>query len=389
MNAGSATVLYTDVSCVIEKKSYPRIPLMLDSRNQIVEAPTNWFRYLVYYRRRATSSVHQYATHLRLWWDFIEERRIKWKDVDDTLLAEWRDLLLEGINNTSKPLNPKTVNTYISTVFDFYLWAESKGYVKGLIGEVDINKDFYPAITVLKSTNSKGESKKSTPLLMRTVVSPILHVPTTDEITKVNENLENIYANANLVFRVSLILLWMERVGLRRAEVLSLKIKHIPSWEDIDRLQQEDEVYEIEIIGKGNKKRIVSVSYDVLSETRSYIETERQEILNRFKKKNSKKYKDPEHIFLSLKTGLVMHPDTVSQVLAKAFKIAEVKGSGHRVRARYLTNLMITLLEAEYEKRKSIPDNMTILMIVAQLAGHNHIETLRPYLAIAKKSLFG
>jgi hypothetical protein len=64
-----------------------------------------------------------------------------------------------------------------------------------------------------------------------------------------------------------------------------------------------------------------------------------------------------------------------------------VRGSIHRVRARFLTNLIEHAIERELEARGAIPDATSVLLPIAQLAGHTHVETLASYYAIGKKRL--
>ncbi len=375
-------LVFTGKDCLMENQSHSGIPLMLDSHNNVIDAASDWFRHLILVKRRATSSVRQFAYQLQQWWAFLENNKINWDAVDDYTLMAWRD------SHVDKDYDKATVNSLILTVFRFYLWAEKKGYTNGLIGETDISRNFRPNISVIANTNEKGRVHYSTPLLIRTVAKPILPTPTNDEITKVHEALAEMYGdNSDLLIRDSLILLWMEGTGLRRAEVLSLKTDDVPDWGALELIELEDENAKITVTGKGGKKRIVFAGVDLLTQTREYIENERQTIENRFCLKQDSNYKKTESIFLSAKTGLQLTADSVSQQFAKAFKKAGIKGSGHRIRARFLTNLVISLLEAQFEKFKSLPDAASILLPAAQIAGHNNIETLRPYLDIARKGL--
>lgn len=375
-----SSIIFTSENCIIENQLYGNIPLMLDSQNVVVAPVSNWLRYLVLVQRRATSSVRQFAYHLQQWWSFIEKRKITWDSADDYTLMAWRDSFLN--NGHDK----RTINSRVLTIFRFYLWVEKKGYTNGLIGETDISRGFRPKLSVTAHTNDKGRTRYTTPLLIRTVAKPILPTPTNDAITKVHEALAQMYGdNTDLMIRDSLILLWMEGTGLRRAEVLSLKTSDIPDRDALDSETLEDDHAKINVTGKGGKKRIVFAGRDLLTETQEYIENERQAMVRRFRSKQGEIYPEPHNIFLSAKTGLSLTPDAVSQQLAKAFRKAGIKGSGHRIRARFLTNLVGSLLEAQFEKFKSLPDAASILLPAAQIAGHNNIETLRPYLDIARK----
>lgn len=269
-----------------------------------------------------------------------------------------------------------------------YLWAESQGYVNGLIGEHDPRNKIHPPLTVSTTIDQRGTCKLKSPLLKKTVSKPVLPTPTHREITVIHQALAEIYDhNIDLMVRDALILTWAESTGARRMEVISLTVAQIPDWDKIELLEDTQEKQEITVTGKGNKIRSLWVGADLLIQSREYIENERAAVIARFQARRGSVYKSPKEIFLSSKTGRQLHEDTVSQRFAIAFRKAQVKGWLHRVRARFLTELMITTLEAELEKLGSIPDATSVLLPVAEIAGHSNVESLTPYLAAGKKRL--
>lgn len=296
-------------------------------------------------------------------------------------MMAWRDKDLSG-------LEPATVNGYLSTVFRMYLWAEKNGYVRGLIGEPDLANNIHPGLSVEVSFDRRGTRKQVSPLLTKTFAKPVLPTPTNEEITKVHEALAEEYdGNLELMVRDALILTWAELSGTRRMEVLSLKRKQIPPWSHILELEETGEKEEITITGKGGKRRSLWVGADLLTQTREYIEVERHVLFSRWRKSRGSNYKNPEEIFVSSKTGRRLCEDSVSQKFAIAFRKAGVRGSIHRVRARFLTNLIEYAIERELEALGAIPDATSVLLPIAQLAGHTHVETLASYFAIGKKRL--
>jgi integrase len=375
-------ITFTDDSCLIQGVPYSGIPLLINSNKQILEPPSDWLRYLTVTKRRSKASVRQFAYHLKYWWSYLNRVGLAWDAVDDFVMLRWRDECLQ------QGLDEMVVNGYVSTVFRMYLWAERNGHTKGLIGEADLERNIHPALSVEVKIDRYGIQSYSSPFLIRTSAKPVLPVPTNEEITKVHEALEEIYkANAELMIRDALILTWMEQTGIRRAEALSLKRSHIPEWDEIWRLEETGEKTAISVIGKRNKKRSVWAGSDLLSQTRLYIEEERRNIVSTFRKRLGSSYREPQEIFLSSRTGFVLHPDSISQRFAKAFRKAGVKGSGHRVRARLLTNLVEKTFECEFEKFGSVPDLTSSLLPVAQIAGHSDVKTLQFYLAGYKKRL--
>lgn len=373
-------ITFTDEQCLLGGIPYPGIPLLLNYDYRVLAAPSDWLRHLRVTRRQSAESVRQFAYHLKYWWAFINRARIAWDKVDDFLMIEWRDRCL--LKNDGA-----TVNGYISTVFRMYLWAERNGYTEGLIGEADMERKIRPPLSVKVKTR-RGTNIYSSPLLIRTVAKPILPTPTNDEITKIHAALAEMYGdNTDLMIRDGLILTWAEQTGTRRAETTSLKTSQIPKWDEILDLEEKGETYEITIVGKGDKRRLIWAGPDLLAQTRDYIEGERQAIVRRCRARLGSSYRVPEEVFLSSKTGHGLHKDTLSQKFAKAFREAGVRGSGHRVRARFITNLAEQAYEAAYEKLGSVPDLASVLLPIAQLAGHNQVETLQPYIAVVMRRL--
>jgi integrase len=354
---------------------------LLDNKNQVVQVASDWLRQTVLMRARASSSIRQFSYHLKYWWEYLIRSKIAWDEVDDYLVIAWRD-------HDLKDLEPGTVNGYISTVFRMYLWAERHGYVKGLIGEHDLAKNIHPPLSVEIAYDRRGRCRFTSPLLKRTVAKPILPTPTHEDITKIHQALAEMYgANIDLMVRDALMLTWAELSGIRRMEVLSLNVADIPPWDELMDLEESGDKREIIITGKRGKKRSLWVGADLLSQTREYMEGERDSVVSRWRKRYGSNYKVPQDIFLSSKTGRGLHKDTLSQKYALAFRRAGVKGSLHRVRARFVTDLVFSVLEAAIEKLGSIPDAASLLLPVAEAVGHSNVQTLVSYLAVGKKRL--
>jgi integrase len=372
---------FTTGNCLVGGLSYPHVPLLLDPNNQVIWIASDWLRYLIVVRCKAPSSVRQFAYHLLNWWRHLRRLKISWDKVDDSTMIKWRDGYFPGIEDA-------TVNGYISTVFRMYLWAEHNGYVKGMIGEPDLRNDVHPPLSLDVLVDRRGTRRFASPLLKRTLAKPVLPTPTHEEITTIHAVLANGNGdNLDLMVRNALILTWAEASGTRRMEGLSLTRSQIPPWDEILALEETGDKKEISIIGKRRKRRSLWVGADLLTQTREYIEEERQRVVNRMRKRYGSNYKNPEAVFLSSKTGCKLQEDTASQIFAVAFRKAGVKGSLHRVRARFLTTLIENAIEREVETLGAIPDATSVLLPVAELAGHTNVETLAPYFAHGKKRL--
>jgi hypothetical protein len=179
---------------------------------------------------------------------------------------------------------------------------------------------------------------------------------------------------------------WAEEAGLRRKEFGSLTISQIPDWEEIDGLIESNSCKDIElIVTKGGHQRIVEIVPDLLIRTRNYIEEDRSRIVRRFEENQRGRYQAPATVFLSEKTGQALIFRAITNLFREGFQKAEVRGSGHRMRARYLTNLVQHYYDEAFAKHGNSISFDIVLLKAAEAAGHLHPSSLRPYLNLVRK----
>ena len=121
---------------------------------------------------------------------------------------------------------------------------------------------------------------------------------------------------------------------------LSLTVRDIPCWEDIEAKLAAGEVFTLMLRGKGGRIRPVIILPELMGLAREYIEGERAGVVARAKVRNER-YVDPGALFVSHTTGRALTKDYVSARLAKVIRAAGVENaSGHRLRAAGLTALV-------------------------------------------------
>lgn len=135
----------------------------------------------------------------------------------------------------------------------------------------------------------------------------------------------------------------------------------------------------------GGHHRIVEIVPDLLLRARNYIEEDRLAVVGRFKQKHGGIYKEPAALFLSEKTGEALTFGAITNLTREAFKKANVRGSGHRMRARYLTNLVQHYYDEAFSKHGNSISFDIVLLKAAEAAGHASPESLRPYLNLIRK----
>ncbi|HCB74723.1 MAG TPA: hypothetical protein DEP91_00870 [Sphingomonas bacterium] len=114
-----------------------------------------------------------------------------------------------------------------------------------------------------------------------------------------------------------------------------------------------------------------------------FIEVGRADIVSLCKAKIVD-YHEPDEVFISTRTGLVLHPDSVTSLGAKAFNSAGITNANiHRLRARKAVEVVETLVEAVFSGEMIGSQTSwieTILTLAAERMGHMSPESLRPYL---------
>ncbi|MCK4143629.1 hypothetical protein HFK84_15265 [Ralstonia pseudosolanacearum] len=383
----------TDTRFVYAGKCYPGIPLFVDSDNQFVHILCEYFQHLVILERLKTTTVKTYAEYISIFLNFLESEKEDFKNVDDKLLIRWLNL------QEKKGISFKTCCARCDVVFDFYVWLETRGYIQYVVripGWNDFEK-FVPKLTAapIKSTGPRaGRSSKYgivSAVRPRAQGGDIQPTPNADDVTKLNVAADN-PKKPDITERNHLLIDWYSQVGLRRHEWGALTLEQVPDWDTIYALKQRNEAHELRLHKtKGDRVRYVGVIPDLLEKTREYIEGPRTDLVNRFKASKGSAYTEPAEIFLSEKTGLPFNLTAISNMLRAWFKVAGVSGHGHRLRATYLTNLFEAEIAAEEARIRAFPgtkvfiDYELILRKVAERAGHVDIESLRPYLTLARK----
>lgn len=365
-----AKIIFSDSTCCLDGNYYENVPALIGPDFNIIDAVTDWFRHLLTSNLELTS-VHQYAYTMANYWNFLISRRCAWTDANDSLLKKWRNLDGEIGNN----LERKTVNAKLTTVYRFYLWAQSNNYIFEVIGIPSLALCYRPAIS-LESGGNGNFSRISSNLLYRVPGHKFKPVPTSSEMDDAFAVLSRT-KNPGLAERNILMLRWAAAVGLRRAEFLSLSIAQLPTMAKILDLDRQGLTYQIEVIGKGNKKRVVPVQPDLIVNTLDYVETWRQQVVELYPASIQ-----INRIFISHTSGSALSLPYVSGILSKAFADSERHLTVHRARARFITKLVAKFLEEHIELHGSLNTLSVELLLLraTEIVGHSNLNSLKYYL---------
>jgi len=138
-----------------------------------------------------------------------------------------------------------------------------------------------------------------------------------------------------------------------------------------------------DITEKNGKTRSVQFPITLVGRILEYIWGERRALLQKF---GSAGYERSQRgLWLSSTTCEPLTNATIKDILRKrGFVAAEVKGSGHSLRAAFLTEYACVLIR---EAKRNFGDNYdagAILLTLAEIAGHEDPKTLQHYLDEAR-----
>lgn len=383
---------FTDSRFVYARRAYPGIPLLVDARSRFVVPVCDYLRDLAICRRLSLTSVKTYADYLLHFWGYLEAEGLAFENVRDRDLLAWLNTQQVG------GVKGLTQAARCDTVFDFYVWLEVNGYIRFAVrvpGHNDGDEQFEPQLSAvaIKSKARRGFSRFGivSGVRPRANKASLQATPTESDISRLYVAADAT-EDPHVKDRNLLLIDWYVQVGVRRMEWRSLTVDQIPDWHTIDDLRGLERAHELHLLKtKLDHPRYVGVLPSLLEKTREYMEGPRADIVARFKKTKGSGYHEPTEIFLSNKTGRALTLTAITNLLTGWFKVANVNGHGHRLRASHLSNLLEAEICAEEMRIAMHPgtklsiDYELVLIKVAERAGQTDIESLRPYLTRVKK----
>ena len=377
MSAAVVSYVLTDSRCVVGGNAYPGIPIFFDRRG-VIEPISDYMIHVVREQRRPSTTARTYAVYLQKFLKYLAAFGVAWADVTDGTLIAWRDALL-----ARERLAPGTVGAYLGTVFQYYCWAEESGRVRNAVNLYAGGDGAPDGRSYQISAKRSRRGSVYWPYLPRDPGGAVRHTPSHEELERIHVEVFETRTGE----RDSLLLSLYEDCYLRRSEALSLTVRDVPCWEDIETKLAAGEVFALSVRGKGGKVRPVIVLPELMGLAREYIDGERAGVVARAKGRNER-YVDPGALFLSQTTGRPLNKDYVSARLSMLIRAAGVENaSGHRLRASGLTAL-VAAYDGYDEAGKLMPAEQ-VLWKAAERAGHKHWRTLEPYLRVVRSAGVG
>lgn len=249
---------------VVEDKPYP-LYLLLDEQYGVVEQVMRFIKYLDN-TGKSPNTVKTYCYHLKLFYEFMEQKKITLLDIQFEELANFVGWLRNPTGNVNViDLQPKeakreetTVNAILNAVVSFLEYLSRTGEFKTInVFKEARGRNFKGFLHHI----SKGKPYKKNILKLR-VKKKKLKTLTHLEVKEIIE--------ACHTLRDKLILMIMYEGGLRIGEVLSLRLEDIVTWDNQINITPREESMNGTYI-KLRKARVIHVSKELMSLYTNYL----------------------------------------------------------------------------------------------------------------------
>jgi integrase len=358
------------------------VPVLYDG-DRVDEWVSRYLRFLLIKSKHAYSSVHETAKKLRIFRRFQRACKLSYADVTDDVLVSWQ----HSMEKAGKSINRR--NDCITTVHGFFEWAETQGLLTNHVqframSDYQFLPDGYVFPISSEEVLVKRQGRTYT-TWVSTLIEPggkssfgNRHTPTAEEVERLILEVASHERNA---IRNSLIVSWALRTGGRISELLQVRVSDLPSEDTIGELvESDDQQIAITVNRKNLGKGSLIVPLDVILGTLHYIwsDKDRAQIVEKYPRK------DNDFLFLSEKGG-VLSTDSVTRICAGFFAKAKIDNANiHRLRARYITEIIEGVLDDLATNGQSIDLTTdwaeTVLIDARNRMGHSHVMSLRPYL---------
>ena len=248
------------------------------------------------------------------------------KDTIDSIYAIDREFILEYLNSKGN-ISINTKNLHITVIKSFLSYISEHNTE---------NIDLTTKLKGLSAKNVKSESES---------------LSESESILLENYLLDGRYKKNFLNVRNRLLVKLLYYTGIRASELLSIKLTDIT-------LLEEEGVYKIYIIGKGNKYRYVYIPQTLITDSLDFID-------NHFLEDEVLHTNNPQKYIAITQKGRVMHRAELYSMLEKLYNKLYIKKRG------------IHILRHTFGKRM-VKKNVN-LSTIKELMGHENIQTTMIY----------
>jgi len=331
-------------------------PFLLDAEEKPMSVVNAWLRYVA--KRSSPKTVRTYAYALFDFFQYIEARRIEWKDVDDDILFAYRrcqetvESAHKKRHKGTRKLARGTIQMRILTVAKFYKYAIRNGYIIGNRLTFELVQVFRPSDTNFLAHLGRREEREM-PIAAYRRVSRRSRPKSLDH--------EKIWTWITSIAkeRDRLISLLLYQTGMRREEIILWRVDEIPS----SNYQPTASGVQFEIRGKGGKNRLIRISPGVFTQLRYWLDFLRPKIM---KTRGISEDEDHGFVWIAERDGHPLQPISLNHIFTDISRRCGTDVTPHMLRHSFAR-----------EKRKELhEDGIANPEKILQLAlGHSSVAT--------------
>jgi len=321
---------------------------LLDRQMRLVQPVNDYLDYQAL-RGRATNTLRAYARDLKIFFEFLEQRRLQYDRIDLPVFQEYVEYLrspneqLAFLYAQSKR-SPSTINRMIGTVHSFYCYQAMMDNITNPLIAKEANNPNSAFRSILYHTRKSNRTKQSIFKIKESDYR--VHLFTATEVQALYAILPT--ARDKLIFK------FLIQSGARISEVLSLKIENVPVPDFSSAISV---LYHIKSKGR---YRDIYIPTELLAELDSYI------IEHRSLVKTTHSY-----VFTTQHPHQQNKPISyrgIYEVFKRAGRKAEIDFKFHDTRHTFVTRLVESGMDYS---------------VIQILAGHKHITTTQKYVTLS------
>ena len=332
-----------------------------------IKPANDYLRYLESLEK-SPNTIQNYAHHLKLFWEFLRDSSLDWKEVGELQLADFILWLrspnpkVTSMQSQQAKRTEKTINTILAAVFSFYEFHQRNGAVK--------------AVEIYRYVNQPNRKYK--PLLYemtknKAVKTRLLKLkePKTFPDTLTPEQVEQLIDGSKRIRDKFLIRLLYE-TGMRIGEALGLRHEDIHSAagkNEIRIVPREDNYNNAR--AKSNKERMVQVTGALMQLYGRYVIDEYPDV-------------DSDYVFVNIwdgEPGTSMNYSTVTGLFKRLQKKTGIKVTPHLLRHTHATELIRGGMDMAYvQKRLGHSSIQTTINTYVHVTDEDMKEAYKKYL---------
>ncbi|MEP0754078.1 site-specific integrase [Trichocoleus sp. Lan] len=326
-------------------------------------------QFLSYLRsvERSPNTVRSYASHLKLYWEFLQDSKLGWESVNLEDLADFISWLrrpdprIVSLQTEESKRLESTINVILSVVCSFYQHHETLGNING----VEVYRyQFQPGRKYKPFLHHISKGKETRTRLLK------LKQPKKLPKTLTQEQVQQLIDACKRI-RDKLLICLLCETGMRIGQALGLRHEDIRSWDnEIQIVPRDDNANGAR--AKTKETYTIHVTQKLIALYSKYLTDEYPEDV------------DSDYLFINIWEGKVGYPltySTVQSLFERLEKATGVEATPHAFRHTHATELIRSGMEMSYvQKRLGHASIQTTLSTYVHLQDEDLKQAYQDYL---------